>query len=261
LNNHISLRKFFPRKSQREKSGLTLILVGLTQRKMVRLKSRTQCPVNGFQFVDAKIAPQPLKTWDFEGLVQQVRARRLSNPRFELSTDLAVIRQEVDEQNALRMLSVSGADSYIISDAGGPAPNRLAPRSLRHGAEVAGGGVKRAVSGMGVLKDWLGEGGVPVDGEKATARALICATCPKNAKGDWTTFFTQPVAALIRQQLSIRGDLELETRHDDALNVCEACGCPLKLKVHVPINHIAAHTGDEVKGALDPRCWILAEIK
>lgn len=217
--------------------------------------------MNGFLFVDAKISPDQLQTWDFQSMVQQVRDRRAANPRFNLTTDPNAIALEVDHQNALRMLSIRGADGYITSDGtGGPAPNRLAPRSLRRVAEAAGGGVKRTISGVGVLRDWLGDGAVPVENAQASSRAATCAKCPKNAGGDWTSFFTEPVAALIRSQLSIRDDLNLKTPDDAKLNVCEACGCPLKLKVHVPLNHITAHLGDEVKSKLPAPCWILAEM-
>lgn len=228
---------------------------------MVRLKSRTECPVNGFIFVDAAISPAQMQTWDFNSLVRMVQDQRKANPRFKLSTDISEIAHEVDQQNALRMLSIRNADGYIVSDGtGGPAPNRLAPRSLRRAAEAVGGGVKRTVSGVGVLRDWLGDGAVAIEQPIANLRATICATCPMNATGDWTTFFTEPVAALIRSQLSIRNDLDLMTPYDDALNVCEACGCPLKLKVHVPLNHITEHLSAEVKSKLDARCWILKEI-
>lgn len=228
---------------------------------MVRLKSRTECPPNGFIFLDAPISPNSIQTWDFNSLVMQVQERRRANPRFQLPTDFNAIANEVDTQNALRMLSIPRADSYVVNDGGGgPAPNRLAPRSLRRLAEVAGGGAKRAVSGVGALRDWLGDGAVPVANEQASGRAAICASCPMNAGGDWTSFFTEPVAALIRNQLSLRDDLNLTTPDDAKLNVCEACGCPLKLKVHVPLNHITAHLSDEVKTKLAAPCWILAEM-
>ncbi len=217
-------------------------------------------PPNGFQFVDAAISHESLQTWDFESLCQQVQARRAANPRFNLTTDLDAIRAEVDLQNAMRVLAIPRAEGYVITDgSGGPPPNRLAPPMLRRAA-LAGEGVKRVASGVGVLKDWLGDGAVPVENEKAIARAGKCVGCPQNAQGDWTSWFTEPVANVVRHQLSIRKDLNLSTPHDAALNVCDACGCPLKLKVHVPLNHIKAHLGDEVKPKLDPRCWILAEL-
>lgn len=222
---------------------------------MVRLKSRTQCAVNGFQFVDAPISPEPMQEWDFETLAQKVAARRAANPRFKLSTDMNTIRQEVDNQNALRMLSIRGADSYVVVE-GGPAPNRAA----LHGWRNAVGGVKRVAAGAGTLKDWLGAGGVPVDRPLAEGRAAGCAVCPKNVAGDLTSWFTQPVAERIKAQVAMKLDLNLTTAVDEKLGICEACACPLKLKPWVPLPHIREHLSDEVKARLDPGCWILKEL-
>jgi len=41
--------------------------------------------------------------------------------------------------------------------------------------------------------------------------------------------------------------------------VCEACLCPMKAKVHVPIHHIKKHMKPEVQAKLDLRCWITKE--
>ena len=75
-----------------------------------------------------------------------------------------------------------------------------------------------------------------------------------------TSSFTIPTSELIRKQLSMRQDMALKTESDEKLGVCNACGCPLKLKVHVPASHIKKHTSEAVKRELDPRCWIPAEI-
>lgn len=219
---------------------------------MVRLRSRWQCPVNGFQFVDAAISPTPLKTWDFNSMVREVMARRAANPRFKLTTDANAIAAEVDEQNALRMLSIANADSYISVE--GPAPpNFTQPRSRAWQSAAA------ISAGAGTLVDWLGEGAVPVAKEQAEKRAAICAECPQNGKGDWLSIFTKPAQAIIQAQLSMRKDLDLSTASDEVLGVCNACKCPLKLKVHVPLTHIAAHMNDEVRAKLDGKCWITAE--
>lgn len=226
---------------------------------MIRLKSRLACPVDGFQFVDAAISQEPLKTWSFEQIVGEIASRRELNPRFGLTTDLNTIRQEVDQQNALRMLSIRGADSYIITEGGGPSPNRLASRSQSW--QNVAGGVKRVAAGAGALWDWLGDGGVPVARELAQRRSPVCAGCPQNQPGDLTSWFTQPVAARIQAQIGMRSDLALTTPEDEKLNVCSACACPLKLKVHVPLKHITDHLSEQVKAALDPRCWILKEMQ
>lgn len=223
---------------------------------MVRLKSRTQCPVNGFQFIDPAISADALQTWDFEGMVAQVQARRAANPRFGLTTDANSIRQEVDAHNALRMLSIRNAESYVTVE-GGASPNRVAPRSPSWAGAV--GGVKKVTAGMGALKDWLGAGGVPVPHEKAVSRAAVCVVCPQNQPGDILAMFTQPVAERIKQQLAIKNDMNLNTTYDDKLEVCQACACPLKLKVHTPLEHITAHLPAEVRGKLDPKCWITSE--
>lgn len=226
---------------------------------MVRMKSRTQWPVGGWWFVDAPISDKPLGdgSWDHERLSQEVLARRKANPRFNLSTDINVIRDEVDIQNALRMLSIQGAESYIITD-GGPSPNRAASRSLNWRDAV--GGVKRVAAGAGALKDWLGEGSVPVPKTQATDRAAVCAVCPQNQPGDLTSWFTQPVAARIKAQVAMKQDLDLRTPYDEKLHICVACACPLELKVNVPLKHIADHLSDEVKRRLDKSCWILKEM-
>lgn len=223
---------------------------------MVRLKSRTQCPVNGFQFIDAAISPNAIQTWDFEQLVREIQDRRVKNPRFKLPTDSNTIRQEVDQQNALRMLSIRGAESYITAEAGGPAPNRVAPQNWR---QNVAGGVKRVAAGAGILRDWLGAGGVAVSAELALKRAGVCVACPQNKPGDFSAMFTQPVAERIRAQLAIKNDMNMTTPLDDKLEVCAACSCPLKLKVHTPLGHIKEHLSDEVKAALDKGCWILSE--
>jgi hypothetical protein len=223
----------------------------------VRLKSRQQSPINGFQFVQPEISPNPMKTWDFRGLVDQVINQRRANPRFQLPTERAAVENEVDEQNAMRMLSIRGGENYITHDALPAPPPFYNPPQRRRAVAAAGDNL---ANGVRVLADWLGEGGVPVAKELAESRAAICAVCPKNGKGDWTARFTGPVAAVIRKQLAIKNDMSLTTAHDNELGVCDACGCQLSLKVWAPIKHIAAHLTDEVKAKLDPGCWVTSEL-
>lgn len=222
---------------------------------MVRLKSRTQCPVNGFQFIDAPIDPNPMQTWDFNQMVRQVISRREMNPRFGLSVDQRTVEREVDEQNAMRMLSIRNAESYVVVEGQGP-PNFQTPRSKSWPSAV--GAVK---TGVNTLADWLGEGGTPVPKEQSEARAFTCATCPQNGQGDWLSVFTKPAQLLIQGQMNLRNDLSMSTSSDDKLGICNACKCPLKLKVHVPINHISANMPAEIRAGLDPRCWIILEIE
>lgn len=228
---------------------------------MVKLKSRYQCPVGGFQFIDAPISDQALQTWDFESLVRQVEDRRRQNPRFGLPVDTNAIRNEVDQQNALRMLSIQNAESYITADPGGAPPNFPSARPQKW-AGVAGVASRAGAlaAGAAILRDWLGDGGTPVAKELANGRAGVCATCPQNEPGDWMALFTAPAQEFIRGQLNVRKDLNCTTPFDDQLRVCKACFCPLKLKVHVPLEHIKRHLSDGARAKLDARCWITDEM-
>lgn len=225
---------------------------------MLRLKNRNVSAINAFQYRQPETGVL-FTDWSFESLVTQVIQHRKQNPRFNFSTDANAVRQEVDYDNALRMMKYRGGESYVIVDAGvAPAPKRVA---LHNALQNVVGGIKKAWSGKAALTEWLGEGGEPVRGELANNRAAKCAVCPKNQPGDWTAFFTEPAADLIRHKLELRHNLNLSTPYDDKLIVCEACTCPLKLKVHTPLKHILAHTPDDVRAELDAGCWILSEEK
>jgi len=245
-----------------------VLVAAYIPRDMVRLKSRTQCPVGGFHFTQPETGAH-FETWDFEQICQQIQAHREQNPRFKLTNNLDAIRTEVDAANALRMLSIKGADGYITNTGGGPDPNWQASRS-RNWRDVAGG-VRRVAAGAGTLTDWLGSGGVPVPAPQAETRAAGCAACPKNsfnkkdkdgkpAKEEWLSLFTQPVAERIKAQLQIKNDMAMKTTLDDKLEFCKACSCPLKLKVQTPLAHIVAHQTEAVKARLDKNCWILKEM-
>lgn len=224
---------------------------------MIRLRSRTQCAVNGFWFTQPETSFHK-QFWDFEQMCREVQAMRAANPRFNLATDMTSIRDEADMQNAVRMQKIRGAESYISVDSGPPPPNFTQPqrRARLLDAAVA---VRRLKAGTAALAEWLGEGGQPVAPELAEGRAVICATCPQNTLGDFTRWFTVPASEGIRKLVEARTDLKLATSQDDKLGVCEACLCPLKLKVHVPMANIEKHLTEDVRTRLDPRCWMLKE--
>lgn len=226
-----------------------------------RLKNEYQSPIGGWQFVDAAINSEPITVWSLQELVQNVIARRKLNPRFGLSLDAATVKAEALQQNAMRMQSIRGGEHYLIQDDSlpGPAPGSQGFWPPLHARRSAVGKVRSVAAGVGTLLDWLGEGGEPVDLPLAETRAKICKDCPQNQKGDWLAIFTEPVANKIRQQLSIKNEMELKTSVDDDLKVCKACLCPLPLKVFVPMDQILKHTSEETKAKLDARCWILSQ--
>jgi hypothetical protein len=228
----------------------------------MRLHTRLNAVPGGFRFIDAPISHEPMIEWGFTYLVDQVIARRRANPRFNLSLDPIVVGNEIEEQNALRVSKIPQSEIYLVEgsvgspQAGFPVAHRNAPQSVAAKS-------RNIVAGIGVLTDWLGSGAEPVTHQKAEERASKCVSCPGNDKGDWTRFFTQPAADLIRKQVEVARDMSLSTRFDKQLNVCSVCLCPLKTKVFVPIEHIKAHTTPEVLEKLkatNSDCWLVSEI-
>lgn len=202
------------------------------------------------------------KPWSgsFNFCCEQLQMARMANPflceRHGWSTELRDIENEVDAYNAARCIAHGWTDWVWPDDPAAPVATYTPPHEKKKRVPVVAG-VKRVAAGVALLLEWLGSGGKAVDPVLAEKRAAVCADCPKNDGGDWKAYFTEPVAAKIRTQLEIKQDLQLRTAYDERLTVCSACDCPLKLKVHAPMEHILAHTSEDTKTRLDPRCWIL----
>jgi hypothetical protein len=224
----------------------------------VRLKSRTECPPSGF-IVTIPSINQTRQFWSFREAVDWYEGIARANPQLGLPTDPAKIANFIDQQNALRVLAIPGAEIYVMQK-GGPElsqPVKKVPLSnLPSRVAAAAADIRTAAAGTAVVLDWLLSGGKPVDPDLASARAAICADCPKNVPGSW---FTIAPAETIRATLSARSELKLETPHDAKLQSCAACLCVLKLKVHVPAEYIIAHTNADVWARLDLNCWMLTE--
>lgn len=121
--------------------------------------------------------------------------------------------------------------------------------------------IRHDASGLALLHDWLGAGGVPVLASTAEARAQVCLWCPENRAPKWWETAKDKVAEVIRGQLEIKNQMRLELAGEDGLGMCRACGCCLKLKPWVPMQHIIAHTDAKTMAKFDPGCWILKEIQ
>jgi hypothetical protein len=99
---------------------------------------------------------------------------------------------------------------------------------------------------------WLGEGGEP--SKDAHERAKACLLCPHNVKRPLEELFKGAVAEAVRQQVELKSAMKVETPLDDALHICNLCGCVLKLKVHVPLKHARDNTPDWEK--FPDWCWL-----
>jgi hypothetical protein len=119
--------------------------------------------------------------------------------------------------------------------------------------------IKQTAQGVAILKDWLGGGGEPVPRVIAEHRSSFCLQCPHNVAPKWWDKAKEAVAENIRQHLEVKNQVGLTLSNEDRLHMCRKCGCCLTLKLHVPFEHIHAHTSQKVYDSLPVFCWMLAE--
>ena len=222
----------------------------------VRLKSRINCPPGGFQFTIAPLGVSKT-VWSFTEAVQEFRTIAMANPTIGLPTDPVVIGNFIDQQNALRCMGIHGADAYVDMEGGQARFADAKKVSLSRPGVAVADRLIQLTAGAATLREWISQGAPAVPPEEATERAKICSTCPQNGKGDLTRWFTKAASQSIRAALTATQQIELKTVHDDSLGVCEACLCPLKLKVHVQLPVILKHLTPQARASLDPRCWML----
>lgn len=230
---------------------------------MAKLKSLTAHPPYGFQFLQPETGQANPFSGSFNYVVEQTMILRNANPflaeRHGWRLDAAGVENDVEQHNVARMLAGGWLDFLIMDGTNPPAPLYVMPEKKTHPWGSVAAKARNVAAGVGVLLDWVGSGGKPVEQPLADSRAAICADCPKNDGGDWMAYFTKAITDKIRTQLEIRDDLQLRTPYDEKLTVCSACDCPLKLKVWVPLDHILDHTSEETKTKLAPQCWITSE--
>lgn len=119
--------------------------------------------------------------------------------------------------------------------------------------------IARLNQGRKILHDWLGAGGVPVPIDNAQIRANTCVDCKYNYKGSWLWNISTSLA--IAAQTELKETMKIRIEQESKLGVCEVCGCKLKLKIHVPFQHIYRHTSDEQFAKYPDWCWQKQELK
>lgn len=246
----------------------------------MRLKNVNHDTPAGWKFNQSAITPKPIAAHSFGALVKEVVKIRKANPgitkRDNLSTDSAVVAQEVEAQIVAKLIAMGNANHFLTEDSASPLPKTFPPQwptPLNGVAAVAASGSQPSIppswlrklgnvaAGVKTLADWLGDSGIAVAKELSEKRASKCAKCPLNLSGDLSSFFTKPVSELIRRQLIERNELKLSTSQDEKLGICDACGCPIKLLVHVPLEYKLKHIPSAAKASLHPECWVLEEEK
>lgn len=226
-----------------------------------RLIDRNRQIPNGMFFVEPRTKWKSTAWSSFNSIVDQVISHRTANAWLGLATDRPTVETQVD-QFISEVCARMGWGDYITTAEGGAVPatpfQDPAPLNLSERLTNVAGGAE-------VLVEWIKSGAGAVAPELSTARALKCATlndgkkCPLNGTGGLERFFTVPVSNAIRAAYAQRRAWKLETPYDNQIGVCEACSCPLGLKVHIPLEQIRAKLSAEQKGRLHPQCWILNE--
>jgi hypothetical protein len=200
----------------------------------------------------------------FQTICDAVLANRRANPhqcqQHGLSTDPAVISDEVNAFNAMVCERMGWNDYVMMPSASPPSPKfkALSPATEKE-ISAAAGKTKKIWQGVKSLNDWIESGEPAVAPELAEKRAAVCVACPLNGAGGLETWFTAPASTAIKKQFEKLESRKLATTLDEKLNICTSCFCPLKLLVQTPLKHKLAHMGAETRSALHPNCWILAE--
>ncbi len=224
--------------------------------------SRSQFPPGGWQFTQPQTrwnAPTPISS-TFDQTVNLIIAHRMKNPaitvKHNLSTDPVMVGVELENFNRARL----GMEAL-----GAASPKPLPPAAMPQmsgGVVAAVAAAKKLGAGAAILLEWELSGEAPVPAELAEKRAAVCAgmPCPKNDPASkLEAIFTVPVSEQIKGRLERLHALNLKTSQDEKLQVCSACLCPLKLKVHTPLHLVRKRLKDWMRAEWAPHCWILTE--
>ena len=237
-----------------------------------RLKSRVRGIPHGLKFNQPEIGWESVKVVgrapSWEQLVTALIAARAANPaqaqKHGWSLDPAEVADEVDAYNS-RLCLEHGWQHFLVDGAmpSRPVPKVSAPSpSEKKELAAVAGRVEKIWTGIKTLNEWIDSGEPAVESGLSAQRAAVCAKCPKNGPGDFTSWFTRPAAAAIKRQMERLEQRQLSTPDDARLNVCEVCLCPLRLKVHTPMKYVLPHLSAAVQADLRavPGCWIMAEM-
>lgn len=234
-----------------------------------KLKSRQGQIPNGLKFLQPQTNWRPRTFDSFDSIVRQVIRNRQGRPdliaKHGWATDYDAVANEVEQFNVNLCLKHGWMNYLEGMEVGSVAPPKSRPPSPANveNVAVAAGASTKIWSGIKTLNEWIHAGGQPVDASISERRAAVCVACPKNTAGDFTSWFTRPAAGAIKKQIEQLAERKLSTPHDAKLNVCDICLCPMKLKVHAPVEFIKAHMIDSVLADLQqvPGCWIPQELR
>lgn len=210
-------------------------------------------PNGGWQFRQPQLGwemPFPVSQ-TIDSATKEIIKVRLKNPaitaKHNLATAFPVVRDELIKFNAMRTGTALAPPTSFTH------PRRSLPQAV----EALAAAVSKTARGGALLLEWEESGLPPESSDISAKRAALCAQCPKNSKGELTRWYTIPVSEMLRKRMERVHQMNLKTPDDDNLGVCEACECPLRLKVHTPMHLIQKRLKPEQRDELWLNCWIL----
>lgn len=85
--------------------------------------------------------------------------------------------------------------------------------------------------------------------------------CPLNEPDRWWDKIKSKLADNIRAHLEVKNRMSMHVPEEDKIGTCHACFCNLPLKVWAPVEHVAAHTTQDVMARFPKACWQRHEIE
>lgn len=220
------------------------------------LKSITNFPPGGFTYTQPESKLKFAQLIPLPDQAKLVADHRKSNALPGATTLEA--ERDIEEWTCLRL---NDDPEWCVTDA--QKKTVLLPLVKRLGLAVqaVGESVSRAVAGARILYEWFGEGGVPVDQVLAQKRADFCIACPQNSseRGPLST-----LSETAHRHLEKRSEMKMWVMGEEKLGVCLVCDCPMKLKIHTPLDLITQHTTADTMRKLDnipTPCWVRDEVR
>lgn len=230
------------------------------------LKSTNTLPPGGFLFTEKSTGFSVSKMMPFPYVVRELVAHRKLNNLPRATPDEAAY--DIEEFNCLRL----GNDAqYCIGGkkkvSHGTSPLESQSHQRSHARLVGlSDKVKALGAGASILRDWVGDGMLPVPRQLAQSRADACTgrldgkPCKHNQPGSGVI---SGIAEAIRAQMEKKNEINSTVEGEGKLNSCAICLCHLPLKVHVPMATIIERTPDAMiqkfQEQAPAKCWMLTE--
>lgn len=225
------------------------------------LKNTNTLPSGGWVYEQPGTGWKIREMTPFDDVVKQIVLHRRSNnlPRATMSE----AAEDLDNATCQRL----GNDPQFCFDSAQKKTIRNQTTTEVDARPAVLRWLSHAVDGGRILKDWLGEGGVPVEQSVAERRAKVCVNdCSDSEKGfnkppNFLQRVTAVVAEAILEQRRAKTNLALKVENEDKLQTCSVCECDLPLKVWVPISVLQKRTDQQTEDRFPKWCWYKQETK